>query len=186
MTLEDVKNYIIRKNLNSKSNKRHIVDERAYLYAYIYHFLKIDNLSRIGEMFGQTDENGNRLRNEKGNLIKAKDHATVRHALIKVTDIQFQDSFIENTKELHNQIPIIIPEYKNKIRNVGRIPNVKKKGKQYEITIKVNKEQFYEYARKQDPKVIFDFLFKHMLDAAPKMNKSRNPYKKSINDESGT
>ena len=162
MTLEDVKNYIIRKNLDAKSSKRKVVDERTYLYAYLFYFLNINNLSIIGRLFG------------------GKNHATVRSSLIKATDIQFSNSFIENTKELNSQIPIIIPEYKNKKRNTTGIPNVKKKGKEYEIRIKVSRQEFHEYARKQDPELIFDFMFRHMLNVAPRLNNSRNPYKKSI------
>jgi hypothetical protein len=159
MTLEDVKTYIIKKNLDSKSRKREIADERMYLYGYIFYFLNIDNLSLIGKMFN-------------------RDHATVRSALIKVPDIQFQQEFIKNTKELNDQIPIIIPEYKNKVRNVGRIPDVKKRGKEYEITVRVSRDVFYEYARKKDPEVILDYLFRLMLDSAPRLNKSRNPQRK--------
>ena len=179
MNLEDVKIYILKKKLNVISNKREVVDERAYLYAYLYHFLKLDNLSEIGRMFAPTNEFGNHIYDDEGKIKGAKDHATVRHHLIKSHELQFNKEFIENTKELHKQIPIIIPEYRNKIRNITKIPNVKKKGKEYEITIKVTRAEFYEYARKQDPEVVLDFMFRHMLDAAPRLNKTRNPYRKS-------
>ena len=179
MKLEDVKTYITRKNLNSKSSKREIVDQRVYLYAYLYHFLKIDNLTRIGELFAPVDVNGNKMYTEKGKVIGALNYATIRHHLVKAPDIQFNKEFLENTKEIHSQIPIIIPEYKGKLLPRTKIPNVKKKGKVYEIRIKVTKEVFYEYAKKQDPEVVLDFMFRHMLEAAPKLKKSRNPYKKS-------
>ena len=179
MTLAEVEIYIMRKNLNVTSRKRNIVDQRIYLYAYIYHFLKMDNLSKIGEMFAPLTEYGRHSYNEDGKIIGKQDHATIRHHLIKATDIQFDPQFIENTKELHSQIPIVIPEYKNKARNIGNIPNVKKKGKQYEITINVTRDVFYEYARKQDPEVILDFMFRHMIESAPKLNKNRNPYSKT-------
>ena len=179
MKLDDVKTYITRKNLNSKSSKRDIVDERVYLYAYLYHFLKLDNLTKIGDLFAPVNEVGEFMYDEKGKIMGALNHATIRHHLIKAPDIQFDPEFLENTKELHDQIPIIIPQYKGKLTSRGKIPNVKKNGKVYEITVKVTKEVFFEYAKKQDPEVIMEFMFKHMLEAAPKLKKSRNPYKKS-------
>jgi len=123
----------------------------------LYHSLKIDNLSSIGRMFG-------------------KGHATVRSALIKAEYIQHQEEFIENTKDLMEQIPFIIPKYKPK--NI-KLSSVQKKGKEYVLTIKITKTAFYEYAKTKDIEVIFDFLFKQMLFNAPHANKARNPYRKS-------
>lgn len=189
MDLQDVQRYIIRNNLNTKSRKREVVDQRAYLFAYLFHFLNIRNLSEIGRMFARLDNHGRPaekikvIKGERTTVIDCPDHATVRHHLITSAQIQFHDEFIKNTKELHDQIPIVIPEYKNRARNVGKLPDVKKRGKEYEIKIKITKEVFFDYARKQDPNVIFDYLFKLMLDAAPKLNKARNPQRKSLSSD---
>lgn len=187
MDLQNVQAYIIKNNLNTKSRKREIVDQRAYLFAYLFHFLNIRNLSKIGRMFARLDKNGRPaekikvIKGERTTVIDCPEHATVRHHLVISAQIQFHDEFIKNTKELHDKIPIIIPEYKNKARNVGKLPDVKKRGKEYEITIKVTKDVFFDYAKKQDPNVIFDYLFKLMLDAAPRLNKARNPQSKCSN-----
>lgn len=179
MTLDDVKTYITRKNLNSKSSKRDVVDQRSYLYAYLYHFLKIENLSEIGRMFAPVNEIGEIEYNDDGSVKGAKGHVTVRHHLILTPDIQFEQEFIKNTKELHDQIPIIIPKYHG---NLGRkkLPNVKKRAKEYEITVKVTRDQFYKYAKKKDIKVIFDLMFDHMMNSTPRANNVRNPNRKRI------
>jgi hypothetical protein len=160
MDINDIKNYIIRHNLNIPGRHMKKVDQRMYLYAYIYHYLKIDNLSTIGEMF-------------------KINRGSVRNALIKVVDIQFDDTYIQNTKELNYQIPFIAPKYNSKNIKANKKHYLEKKGKQYQLKIQVTKEVYFEYMRKQNTDIVFDYLFRLMLKEAPKLNKSRNPYKKS-------
>jgi len=149
MTLNDIKTYIIKQNLDSPSRKRKAVDQRMYLYAYIYHFLNYKNLTKIGKLFGN------------------RNHASIRHALINAPEIQFQEDFLNNTKELNDQIPIIIPEYKQSLKNR---PNT------YKLTIKVSRSDFYEYIETKDKKIIYDILFRHLIKSTPKINYPRNKY----------
>jgi len=150
MTLNDIKTYIIKQNLDSPSRKRKAIDQRMYLYAYIYHFLNYKNLTKIGKLFGN------------------RNHASIRHALINAPQIQFQEDFLNNTKELNDQIPIIIPEYKQSLKNITHT---------YELNIKVSRSEFYTYMETKDNKIVYDILFRHLIGSAPKLNNSRNPFK---------
>jgi hypothetical protein len=161
MDIQDVKNYIIKNNLDQKDNRRIKTDQRMYLYAYLYHYLGIKNLSLIGKMFN-------------------KGHALVRRSLILAPDYQFQDSYIENNKELNAQIPFIAPKYIGQLTKKNAMADVSKKGKVYEVTLRVNKAVYFEFLKKQDPDIVLQFMFDNMIKMSKKSNKTRNPYKKSI------
>ena len=175
MTLEDVKNYIIRKNLDSTTRKRNVIDERIYLYCYIYYVLEIKDLALIGKIFGTKDMHGN--------LIKAKDRLTVRSALITAANIQFHDTFLKHTKELNDQIPMIIPEYKFKTRNNPETTNIRPAKVLYEVNVKLTRAQFKEYIKHKDPDYVLDILFKYLLEAAPKANKQKKKIDEDNNNQ---
>jgi hypothetical protein len=164
MDLQDVKNYIIKKNLDSESRTRNIIDERTYLYAYLYHFLKIEDLELIGEIFGTKDMHGH--------LIKPKDRTTIRHALVSASSVQFDAKFIEHTRELNAQIPIVIPEFIYGIRTKRKTII---RQDTYPITINVNKQDFEKYIKSKDPDMILDILLHNMIQQAKRNN--RNPNK---------
>ena len=135
-------------------------------------------------MFAPVDATGKNFLTEEGKIIGAKNHATVRSALIKVESFQFDPEFIRNTKELSSQIPMVIPKYKNQKIHHTRLSNVEKKGKEYVLTVKITRSAFYEYVKTQDQDIIMDFLFRNMLKSAPKKKKNtRSPFKKTFKDE---
>ena len=149
MTLEEVKEYIKENGLDSKSRKRPLVDERMYLYAYLFYFLELDNLTAIGKMFG------------------GKDHATIRYMLIEASERQFDPEFMRNTKCLNTIIPIEIPEYQyNKAGRRTDTPDGRGGKNKYGTAIDFPKEVYFEFLRKQDPEVIMEFMLNSMIDAA--------------------
>lgn len=148
MTIEDVKNYIVRHNLTERTRKRTVSDPRMYLYAYLFHEKKL-NLSQIALIFG-------------------RGHDTVRSGVIAVFTTQHYDDFIENTKELMDQLRFIVPEY------VDRKKRVKKREERlYSVNVKLTKSQYRKYMRKQNPDVIFELLFNSVLEQSKSLNKKK-------------
>jgi len=149
MTIEDIENYIIRYNLNSGSRKAEIIDQRMYLYAYLFHIHNL-SLAKTGAMFSYT--------NNKGKLV-VKDHATVRHALRKADYVQHEERFIENTERLNSQLRFVIPPYKEE-----QFPTSEK----FEVCLSLGKERFVEFMKAQNDIVIYDFLWDIMTVTAKK------------------
>lgn len=136
MTIEDIKNFIIRYNLDGKCREPYYVSNRMYLYAILYH--KHDwSLSRIAKLFN-------------------RDHATVRHALIEAEHVQYQDIFINDTQMLTKQYYFIIPAYKGTDGKQAK----RQTPKTYMVKEEVTKEQYIEYLKSKDPEIIYDIMWK--------------------------
>lgn len=163
MNIEDIKNYIIRYNLDEKNRKRYAVDQRTYLYAYLYHELKI-SCSQIGKMFKRS-------------------HATIIFSLKSADTIQHQDEFINNTEHLNSILKFVIPSYNSndhRVKNVEQYPykqNYAYSNQNKIICIELDKESFTRYIEGKNIDVVYDFLWNKMkeqgLERTNKITKNR-------------
>jgi hypothetical protein len=159
MTIKDIETYIIRYNLNTSSRKAEVIDQRMYLYAYLFHIIELP-LEKIGAMFSYV--------NNKGKLVP-RGHITVRHALLKADYQQHDDRFIKNTKLLNQQLRFVIPPY-----DVDRVPTKNK----FEVCLTLSKDRFIEFIKSQNDLVIYDYLWTIMTQNAAKEHD--NSVKKAI------
>lgn len=142
MTIEDIKNYIIKHNLDTSSRKAEFIDCRMYLYAILYH-QKRWSLTKIAKLF------------------KKKDHIPVRSALMQAHYLQYDERFIENTQELMELHPFVIPPYIN--QNECTNPN-------YDLLLNLDKESFIRYMQTKDMNVVYDMLWEQMVQTAYRNN----------------
>jgi hypothetical protein len=138
MTFPDICNYIIRHNLDTASRKKNLIHKRMYLYAYLYYNYK-KSLVQIAKMFNKAD------------------HVTIRHALISGEYVQHYDNFIEDTKDLMELAPFIIPPYINK---VDRKALSKSRPRSLRVTVTLSQKQFNDFIKTQDEHIILDLLWK--------------------------
>lgn len=148
MTVEDIINFKIRYNLETKSNKDFYIHNRMYCYALLF-YKHSWSLSDVAELF-------------------SKNHATVRSALKRADYVQHHDQFIQDTELLQQQTPtFIIPAYKSKPRKkTGKKPP-KKKVKSFNISLTVNKTEYIEHIKNKDLEEIYDLIWQLTVD---KMN----------------
>lgn len=137
MTIEDIKNYIIRHNLNIASRKPEVIYQRMFLYAYLFHHHKW-TLKKIATLFNK------------------KDHVTVRHALIEAYHRQHYTEFIDTTVSIMEQTRFIIPEYAPRIKK-QRV--FKKSPDSFAVTVKLSKQKYITYLKTKDEDLIFDALW---------------------------
>ena len=165
MTIDDVKTYIIRYNLNTSSRKADAIDQRMYLYAYLFYMLEM-SLENVARMFTYIDK--------KGQVVH-RGHDTVRHALLKADYVQHDDRFIENTKLLNQQLRFIIPPYSK---------NRKSTRHKFEVCLTLTKDKFVEFMKSQNEIVIYDYLWTVMTQHASiehnKSVKKEIKYKRKI------
>ena len=149
MTIKDIETYIIRYNLNTSSRKAEVIDQRMYLYAYLFYMIELP-LEKVGAMFSYI--------NKKGKLVP-RGHDTVRHALLKADYQQHDERFIENTKLLSEQLRFVIPPY-----DKDRVPTREK----FEVCLTLSKDKFVEFMKSQNEVVVYDYLWTIMTQAATK------------------
>ncbi len=136
MELEDIERYMIRYNLDKRSRKPYYIDNRAYLYAILYHIHNW-SLTKIGNFFGGFD------------------HATVRNALIQAHYIQDQKTFIDNTALLQEIYPFVIPPYSK---------NEEYKDEQHQVLISLDKKQYIDFLASKDIDDIYEIIWQLTLD----------------------
>ena len=159
MKIEDIERYIVRYNIDKKSNKAYFVDNRMYIYAILYH-IHDWSLAKIGKRFN-------------------KGHDTIRNALLDADIRQSQDGFLENVKLLHEQYFFIIPPYKSK--TFGKKPDDEED--EYILSLRLSRKQYYEYLRRKNIDEIYDMLWQLTLKEAKAYNKcnpsNKDKYKQS-------
>jgi len=141
MTIEEIENFKIRYNIDTRSRKEYYTFNRMYLYAILFYIHKL-SLAKIGKRFGY-------------------DHATVRNALIAVASVQHTEKFQDAVKLLTDQHYFIVPEYKNTFGARAK-KDIKKRDKFF-IKMEVTKVEYMEYMQEKDPQVVYDKLWDLML-----------------------
>lgn len=142
MKIEDIERYMIRYNLDKRSRKPYYIDNRAYLYAILYHIHNW-SLTKIGKFFGGFD------------------HATVRNALIQAHYIQDQETFIESTSLLQEIYPFVIPPYHK---------DEEFKDVEHQVLISLNKKQYINFLASKDIDEVYEIVWQLTLDKMHYLN----------------
>lgn len=138
MNIEQVLDYVEKHNLNKKSNKRVIVDRRNYVIAYMYHILKIHNLSTLGTMLGN------------------RNHATIINSLKNAHSLKDDNEFVINTIDIRSYIEFDIPPYISVRKTQELEIDYSRQTSSMCVTIKLQKKEFVEYLKTQDQTIVLN------------------------------
>jgi len=146
MNLKETLIFIDNSNLKKKSNIRETVAIRHYIIAYMYHVLKVYNLSELAR-------------------IMDRHHGSIIHALKNAHLFQEERIFVRNTKKVRELAPMdSIPPYTSSTDTKRLDVAYHEHSKTMHVTIKLQKDEFIKYLKTKNQKVVLDALFNMIIE----------------------